>query len=148
MLTKYKHGEDVPLEALTKRLDELSTAITKGKPAIDREFVMRIPAEVDFCPDLVIAEASKRLANQKSFQEQLSQYARTVKANMDSFFAEFYPTVVSSPESLTSLMFSEYWVSASIFTSVRTVQHRQIPIYKFIKWADEIVEKIMEINYE
>ena len=61
MSRKYKHGDVVPDSVLADRLDELATAVTKGKAAIDREFVMRVPAELDFCPDLVLSAAAKRL---------------------------------------------------------------------------------------
>lgn len=61
MSKKYTTGKDVPLDVLCKRLDELSDAVTRGKASIDREFYMRIPAEVDNDADLVIAEASRRL---------------------------------------------------------------------------------------
>lgn len=59
MSTQYKKGSDVPTETITKRLDELATAITKGQ--LDGEFSMRVPAECDRDADLVIAEASDRL---------------------------------------------------------------------------------------
>lgn len=61
MSNKYKHGDRVPTAALITRLSELSEAVTKGKAAIDREFVMRIPAELDYCPDLVLSQAASRL---------------------------------------------------------------------------------------
>jgi predicted DNA-binding protein len=61
MSRKYKTGEHVPSHILAKRLDELADAVTKGKAAIDREFVMRIPAELDHDPDLVLSQAAKRI---------------------------------------------------------------------------------------
>ncbi|MEM8668755.1 MAG: hypothetical protein AAGG48_14640 [Planctomycetota bacterium] len=48
-------------DELAGRLSELSDAVTKGKPAIDREFTMRVPAEPNRDADLVLAEAAKRL---------------------------------------------------------------------------------------
>jgi len=60
----------VPTDVLIKRLDELAVAVTQGKKGIDREFVMRIPAELDHCPDLVLSEASKRLSE---MQQQLNE---------------------------------------------------------------------------
>jgi len=61
MSNKYKHGDRVPTEVLCARLDQLATAVTKGRDGINREFYMSIPAELDHDADLVISEASKRL---------------------------------------------------------------------------------------
>ena len=61
MSTKYKRSKDVPTSVLCKRLDELSEAVTKGDHCIRREFGMRVPAELDYDADVVIAEASRRL---------------------------------------------------------------------------------------
>lgn len=61
MSTKYKIGDDVPTEVLAKRLAELSDAVTKGPPIVVREFVMRVPAEVDHDADLVLSSSAKRL---------------------------------------------------------------------------------------
>ena len=61
MSRKYKHGDHVPSNVLADRLDELSEAVTKGKYAIDKEFVMRIPAELDHCPDLVLSQSAQRI---------------------------------------------------------------------------------------
>ena len=58
MSNKYKHGDRVPNDVLADRLDELATAVTKGDA---RPFVMRVPAELDYCPDLVMRQAAKRL---------------------------------------------------------------------------------------
>ena len=61
MSTKYKKSSDVPMEVICDRLKELSDAVTKGPDSIRREFVMRVPAELDFDADLVLAEACRRL---------------------------------------------------------------------------------------
>jgi len=61
MSTKYKTPEEVPNETIIKRLNELTNAILKGRVSIDREFTMRIPAELDHDADLVLAIAAKRL---------------------------------------------------------------------------------------
>ena len=58
MSTKYKYASEVPTKLLAKRLDELSTEIAKGRL---RQFVMRVPAEVDYCPDLVMSASATRL---------------------------------------------------------------------------------------
>lgn len=54
-------GEDVPSDVLCARLKVLSDAVIEGKDAINREFTMRIPAEVDRDADLVLAEAAARI---------------------------------------------------------------------------------------
>lgn len=61
MSRKYKLGDRVPTKVLIKRLEELSEAITKGKEATEREFTMRVPAELDRDADLVLSQAAKRL---------------------------------------------------------------------------------------
>ncbi len=61
MSTKYKHGDKVPNSVLAARLDELAEAVTKGSDAVNREFTMRIPAELDRDADLVLSEAANRL---------------------------------------------------------------------------------------
>lgn len=61
MSNKYKHGDIVPTSVLIARLEELSNAVTKGRDAINREFTMRIPAELDCDADLVISQAAQRL---------------------------------------------------------------------------------------
>jgi len=60
MSNKYKHGDKVPNSVLANRLDELADAVTKGDM---RPFVMRIPAELDYCPDLVLSAAARILRN-------------------------------------------------------------------------------------
>ncbi len=61
MSNKYKHGDIVPNNVLADRLDALADAVTKGKDSIDREFTMRIPAELDHDADLVMSQAAQRL---------------------------------------------------------------------------------------
>lgn len=61
MSRKYGLGDRVPNEVLAKRLDELSDAITHRGEDWEREFTMRVPAELDRDADLVMAEAAKRL---------------------------------------------------------------------------------------
>lgn len=63
MSTKYKIGDEVPTYILIKRLKELSAAATKGKHTLEREFTMRIPAEVDRDADIVLSAAARRLKN-------------------------------------------------------------------------------------
>lgn len=61
MSKKYDNSRDVPTEALTNRLYELSDAVTCGQKGLDREFTMRIPPECDRDADLVLAESARRL---------------------------------------------------------------------------------------
>lgn len=61
MSRKYAHGDRIPSEVLCKRLEELSDAVTKGTASVEREFTMRIPAELDRDPDLVLSAAAERI---------------------------------------------------------------------------------------
>ena len=61
MSSKYKESSEVPTETICGRLLELSEAVTKGRESINREFTMRVPAELDRDADLVLSEAAKRL---------------------------------------------------------------------------------------
>jgi hypothetical protein len=58
MSNKYKDGEKVPDGVLADRLEELAQAVVDQNMS---EFVMRVPAELDYCPDLVMSAAAKRL---------------------------------------------------------------------------------------
>ena len=58
MSNKYKHGDRVPTKVLAYRLDELAKDVTKADLS---QFVMRIPAELDRCPDLVMSQSAERL---------------------------------------------------------------------------------------
>lgn len=74
MSNKYKHGEKVPSQVLANRMDELAQAVTKGKDAVNREFTMRVPAELDRDADLVLSAAAKRLIDlEQQTQELLAQ---------------------------------------------------------------------------
>ena len=70
MSNKYKHGDRVPTKVLVARLNELSDNITKGDLS---QFVMRIPAELDHCPDLVLSTAAMRL---NKIEEAICVFAR------------------------------------------------------------------------
>jgi len=61
MSRKYKNPSEVPTEEICKRLDEIVESICQGNESILKTFTMRIPAEVDYDPDIVISEASERL---------------------------------------------------------------------------------------
>ncbi|MCK5014285.1 MAG: hypothetical protein KAS66_10735 [Candidatus Omnitrophica bacterium] len=60
MSRKYRNSNEVPTEALCKRIDQIITAGDSGKSLL-RECTMRIPAELDKDADLVLAEAARRL---------------------------------------------------------------------------------------
>jgi hypothetical protein len=77
MSTKYNYGKDVPLSVLCDRLDFLSDCVTKGKDVINRNFSMRVPAEVDYDADLILSEASRRLRELKIFRD-----SRTTRKNL------------------------------------------------------------------
>ncbi len=70
MSRKYKDSKDVPMKELIMRLHQLSDAVTKGRDAINREFGMHIPAEVDHDADIVLAEAANRLRELSKDSEQ------------------------------------------------------------------------------
>ena len=62
MSTKYKKPDDVPNKIISERLYELADLIRDNdKDCLNREFTMRIPAELDRDPDLVMLTASKRI---------------------------------------------------------------------------------------
>ena len=62
MSTKYRDSKDIPSTLICQRLNELAHAVTKGKDAINREFSMSVPAELDRDADLVLSEAARRIA--------------------------------------------------------------------------------------
>jgi len=70
MSNKYKHGDRVPNEVLAARLDELAKDVSNG---ITGQFVMRVPAEMDFCPDLVMSESANRLRESDLVMEEIQR---------------------------------------------------------------------------
>ncbi|MCP4259298.1 MAG: hypothetical protein GY774_17575 [Planctomycetes bacterium] len=72
MSTKYKHGDRVPTPILIKRLRELADAATiqgRNSGAFEREFTIRIPAELDRDADLVLSEVARRLSEWQDEQD-------------------------------------------------------------------------------
>lgn len=67
MSGKYKNSASVPSETLCARLYELALAVTEGRKGVEREFCMRIPAELDRDADLVISEAARRIERLETF---------------------------------------------------------------------------------
>lgn len=75
MSTKYMLGKDVPTEVIADRLDYLSEVVANRRPhdRVDREFTMRIPAEVDRDADLVLSEAATRLREMSAQVEEMQR---------------------------------------------------------------------------
>ncbi len=57
----YDDPKNVPGKKLAERLEALSDALMDRDEDWQREFTMRIPAEVDRDADIVLAEAARRL---------------------------------------------------------------------------------------
>lgn len=86
MSRAFKNSKEVPTHILMHRLQELAEFITKGPKVILREFVMRIPAEVDYDADLVLSEAARRLKNLSAFETLGDDYnCRFVCDNKDNY---------------------------------------------------------------
>lgn len=84
MSRAYRNSSDVPLDAIIKRLHELSDAVVGGRKTQAQEFVMRVPAECDHDADLVLAEAAVRLdALRKHNAELQDENDNLRKANQD-----------------------------------------------------------------
>ncbi len=66
MSTKYKESADVPTEVLADRLNDLVKIICGPEKDLSRHFSMRVPAELDYCADLVISESGQRLLRLES----------------------------------------------------------------------------------
>ena len=79
MSTKYRNSRDVPLDAIIARLKELSDAVAGGSKSVDREFVMRIPAECDRDADLVIDEAASRLIQLRDYNAKLQEVLEEIR---------------------------------------------------------------------
>ncbi len=61
MSRHYRDSKDIPNDVLAARLKELSDYCTKND--MPSEFSMRIPCELDRDADVVLGEASRRLAS-------------------------------------------------------------------------------------
>lgn len=84
MSRAYRNSSDVPLDAIIKRLHELSDAVVGGRKTQAQEFVMRIPAECDHDADLVLAEAAVRLDALRKYNAELqAENDNLRKANQD-----------------------------------------------------------------
>ena len=84
MSNKYKDCDEVPNEALCKRLKELSKAVTKGREGLHREFTMRIPAELDRDADLVLSIAARRIESLSQQIDELSQERDSCSTKLDT----------------------------------------------------------------
>lgn len=84
MSRAYRNSSDVPLDAIIKRLHELSDAVVGGRKTQAQEFVMRVPAECDHDADLVLAEAAVRLDALRKYNAELqAENDNLRKANQD-----------------------------------------------------------------
>ena len=97
MSKKYKHGDEVPNDVLANRLEELSNEITKGNLS---QFVMRVPAELDYCPDLVMSTAARRLKELEAKDKLLSE----VKLTIDSFYTDDGVSIISAFQKIKKLV--------------------------------------------
>lgn len=84
MSRAYRNSSDVPLDAIIKRLHELSDAVVGGRKTQAQEFVMRVPAECDHDADVVLAEAAVRLDALRKYNAELQDENDNLrKANQD-----------------------------------------------------------------
>ena len=83
MTTNYKSSRDVPMETIIGRLNELSDAVTRGHESMNREFIMRIPAECDRDADLVIGDAAIRLDRLQADNEALRARVAELESCVD-----------------------------------------------------------------
>ena len=81
MTQKYKHGEKIPSKVLVKRLEELSSAVAKGKDSILREFTMRVPAEMDRDADIVLSLSAKRIEELEGELSVLKEFSKWIKVS-------------------------------------------------------------------
>lgn len=81
MSTKYKKSSEVPMEVICDRLDALAHAVTEGPDSIRREFVMRVPAELDFDADLVLSSAARRLRKLSGIEKKPKLKEKILKAS-------------------------------------------------------------------
>jgi len=76
------------------RLEQLSDVVTKGKDAVNREFVMRVPAEADYDPDLVLSEAAARLKKMGesllTIRQEVSSIVGAVPESLKKFFSDTF----------------------------------------------------------
>lgn len=79
MSTEYKDTESVPNNVISERLDKISDAISAGGEHLLRETTMRVPAECDRDADLVLAEAAKRLKDQRLSSDPLTALAAVMR---------------------------------------------------------------------
>ena len=79
MSRAYRNSSNVPLDAIIKRLHELSDAVVGGRKTQAQEFVMRVPAECDHDADLVLAEAAVRLDALRKYNAELQSEMERVR---------------------------------------------------------------------
>lgn len=97
MSLKYKCADQVPSAVFTKRLHELSDAAANGKKAIDREFCMRVPAEVDYDADLVLAGSARRITHlERSLSETVEALKRILHLGKSALPKNDEPETIES----------------------------------------------------
>lgn len=84
MSTKYTDPDNIPTDVLCDRLETLSEAVTSD--AMDREFTMRIPAELDRDADCVLLEAARRLRGTAH-----GGTMKEINETIDALYKEFEP---------------------------------------------------------
>ena len=92
MSNKYKESSEVPTSVLIERLKELSDAVTKGEQG-QREFTMRIPAEVDRDADIVLSESARRLAKFEASSQWVSVEDRLPELN-EVVLCKWHPNAI------------------------------------------------------
>ena len=106
MSSKYKHGDIVPTAVLCARVKELIKAITardSGR-SIDREFDMRIPAELDRDADLVLSQIVRRIQQLEQDKAALEEYKMIVEAYDE--IAESILIRAAVPKTLREILFA------------------------------------------
>ena len=74
MTTKYQCSTEVPNEVIINRLKELCTAFAGVRELINREFNMRIKAELDRDADCVLFIAATRLEKLNKIEDVINRY--------------------------------------------------------------------------
>lgn len=77
MSKEYDTDDEIPSDVICDRLDELAEIVQHGPDVVAKHFVMRIPGERDFDPDLVMLAASMRI-------RQLEEKIKNLEIKVDS----------------------------------------------------------------
>jgi hypothetical protein len=74
-----------PSDVLCKRLDELAHAVADGPEAREREFTMRVPAELERDADLVLSQAAQHVRKLESAMRTALERSPLVMADAVAF---------------------------------------------------------------